>query len=282
MHNISSLIKKNKKAALIAIFFLIIFIGFSITNSIKVAHYRGAADDANKEVQTEDIKVKDIVLTENQEELIKNYDAKTKEFIHILSSNPWTTDDGKNVLTFHENYYEETINNKTKKIPFAISTMNMGSNGSDMEIRTIVFEVENNKSHIVTFTQVKAKSEKETGYATLQSATLFNQLNTPYSHVKKIIPLAIEGLTDNEAMTFLGSKDALAEKMAGWAATHYPTMTAAVWTENISLKFTEDNIISTTAFYLGTSMEDVKNNKTQALIVTVIYDKEKNSYLFKL
>lgn len=281
MKNFRSFIKRNKKIALIGLFFLIIFIGFSVTNALKVAHDR--ADDAAKATQVEkdieEININtDIVLTEKQEELIKKYDTKTKEFIHILSSKPWTTEDGKNVLTFHENYYEETISNSTEKIPYAISTMDAGTNGSDTDIRTVVFEVDN-KSHIVTFTQVKAKNENEKGHATLLSTTLFQQVNTAYNRVEELTPITIEEL-DTEATSFLGNKDELALKMGEWTATHYPTMTTAVWSKNISLSFDEKNMTSSSAFYLGTSLEDAK--APQALLITVIYDKNNNTYTFKL
>ncbi|HEL0789832.1 TPA: hypothetical protein TU158_001759 [Streptococcus equi subsp. zooepidemicus] len=286
MKNIRSFIKKNKKIALIALFLLIVFIGFSITNALKVAQDR--AEDAAKATQVEKEKAQsieintntdtDIVLTEKQEELIKNYDTKTKEFIRILSENPWVTQEGKNVLTFHENYYEETISNSTEKIPYAISTMDTGTNGSDTDIRTVVFEVDN-KSHIVTFTQTKAKNENEKGRSTLLSTTLFQQVNTAYNRVEELTPITIEEL-DTQASSFLGIKDELAKKMGEWAATHYPTMTTAVWSKSISLSFDKDNVTSSSAFYLGTSIEDAK--KPQALLITVIYDKNNNTYTFKM
>lgn len=283
MKNFRSFIKRNKKIALIGLFFLIIFIGFSVTNALKVAHDR-AANGTEKvtQIDTENAQVietnEDIALTKKQEELVKNYDTKTKEFIHILSSKPWTTEDGKNVLTFHENYYEETFSNSTEKIPYAISAMDAGTNGSDTDMRTVVFEIDN-KSHIVTFTQVKAKNENEKGHATLLSTTLFQQVNTAYNRVEELTPITIEEL-DTEATSFLGNKDELALKMGEWTATHYPTMTTAVWSKNISLSFDEKNMTSSSAFYLGTSIEDAK--KPQALLITVIYDKNNNTYTFKM
>lgn len=282
MKNIRSFIKRNKKIALIGLFFLIIFIGFSVINALKVAHDR--VDDAAKATQVEkdieEININtDIVLTEKQEELIKNYDTKTKEFIDILCENPWVTQEGKNVLTFHENYYEETISNSTEKIPYAISTIDTGTNGADTDIRTVVFEVDN-KAHIVTFTQTKAKNENEKGHSTLLSTTLFQQVNTAYNRVEELTPITIEELDNNKAELFLGNKDELALKMGEWTATHYPTMTTAVWTKSISLSFDKDNIISSSAFYLGTSIEDAK--APQALLITVIYDKNNNTYTFKI
>lgn len=284
MNSIRSFIKQHKKISMLALFFLIVFIGFSITNALKVAHDR--ADDATnatkieKEIAqpTEINAATEIVLTEKQEELIKNYDTQTKEFIHILCEKPWVTKEGKNVLTFHENYYEETFSNSTKKIPYAISTMDIGTNGSDTDMRTVVFEVDN-KSHIVTFTQTKAKNENEKGHSTLLSTTLFQQVNTAYTRVEELTPITIEEL-DTQASSFLGKKDELAKKMGEWAATHYPTMTTAVWTKSISLNFDKDNVTSSSAFYLGTSREDAK--KPQALLITVIYDKSNNTYKFKI
>lgn len=283
MKNFRSFIKRNKKIALIGLFFLIIFIGFSVTNALKVAHDR-AANGTEKVTQidaenAQAIEInEDIALTKKQEELVKNYDTKTKEFIHILSAKPWTTEDGKNVLTFHENYYEETFNNSTEKIPYAISAMDAGTNGSDTDMRTVVFEIDN-KSHIVTFTQVKAKNENEKGHATLLSTTLFQQVNTAYNRVEELTPITIEEL-DTQTSSFLGNKDELAQKMGEWAATHYPTMTTAVWTKSISLSFDKDNMTSSSAFYLGTSIEDA--TKPQALLITVIYDKNNNTYTFKI
>ncbi len=274
--------QKNKKIALIAIFLFIIFIGFSITNALKVAHNR--ADNATRATQAETESAQhngndtDIVLTDKQQELIKNYDTQTKEFIHILSEKPWTTQDGKNVLTFHENYYEETINNSTEKIPYAISAMNTGTNGSDTDIRTVVFDV-NNTSHIATFTQTKAKNEQEKGNATLLSTTLFKQLHTPYTRVEELKAITIEEL-DTHASSFLGDQEELAKKLGEWTATHYPTMTTAVWAKSINLNFDTENRTTSSAFFLGTSIEEAKT--PQAALITVIYDKEANTYTFKM
>lgn len=281
MKKFGSFIKKNKKIALIAMFLFIVFIGFSITNALKVAHNR--ADDATKAAQIETENAQrdssaDIVLTDKQQELIKNYDTQTKEFIHILSEKPWVTQDGKNVLTFHENYYEETINNMTEKIPYAISAIDTGTNGSDTAIRTVVFDI-NNTSHIATFTQTKAKNEQEKGNATLLSTSLFKQIHTPYTRVEELKAISIEEL-DAHASSFLGDKDELAKKMGEWTATHYPTMTTAVWSKSINLNFDTENMTNSSAFYLGTSIEDAK--KPQALLITVIYDKKANTYTFKV
>lgn len=279
MKKFSSFIKKNKKIALITIFLFIVFIGFSITNALKVAHNR--ADDATQAAQAEaqhNENSADIVLTDKQQKLIKNYDTQTKEFIHILSEKPWTTQDGKNVLTFHENYYEETINNSTEKIPYAISAMDTGTNGSDTDIRTVVFDV-NNTSHIATFTQTKAKTDQEKGNATLLSTTLFKQLHTAYTRVEELKAITIEEL-DTHASSFLGDKEELEKKLGEWTATHSPAMTTAVWSKSINLNFDTENMTNSSAFYLGTSIEDAK--KPQAALITVIYDKEANTYTFKM
>lgn len=282
MKKFGSIIKKNKKIALIAIFLFIVFIGFSITNALKVAHNR--ADDATQAAQAETENAQhnensaDIVLTDKQQKLIKNYDTQTKEFIHILSEKLWVTQDGKNVLTFHENYYEETINNVTEKIPYAISAMDTGTNGSDTDIRTVVFDV-NNTSHIATFTQTKAKTDQEKGNATLLSTTLFKQIHTPYTRVEELKAITIEEL-DTHASSFLGDKEELEKKLGEWTATHSPAMTTAVWSKSINLNFDIENITTSSAFYLGTSIEEAK--KPQAALITVIYDKKANTYTFKM
>ncbi|MDR6939237.1 hypothetical protein [Arcanobacterium hippocoleae] len=286
MKNIATVLKKNKKVALVGLFFLIIFIGFSITNAIKVSYHR--AETAKEvEVSKQERKTKEgslevdaVSLTDKQKSIIEKYDGKTKEIIQILISKPWVSQDNKNVITFHDNYFEESINGTIMKVPFAISAIEESSNGSDTLINTLVFETDV-KTHVVIFTQMKAKSATDSGVSTLLSNTLFKQVNTAYSRVETFTKVTINGL-NNEATMLLGNISELSTKLSEWCATHYPTMTTAVWNKNMSLSFNEKTMTVTTAFFLGVSTDDASNPRSRAPLVTVIFDKSANTYTFKM
>ncbi|MEW4402899.1 hypothetical protein AB1I62_04020 [Enterococcus sp. AN402] len=280
MKQIIAFIKKNKKVALIGLFFLIIFIGFSITNAINVADNRAKTDTktSTQTGQTKEPEMEDISFTDKQKDIIKNYDKKTKDLIKTLAVSPWVSQGNKNVITFHNNYYEETTNGNTTKVPFAISVTETSSNGADTLIDTIVFET-TDKVHLVTFSQTKAKSEKEKGVSTLSSASLFDQVNTVYTRVEKLTNVTITGL-NKEATSFLGDTKELTTKLSEWCASHYPTMTTAVWNKSMNLSFNEKTMTATTAFFLGTSVNEA--TKSQAPLVTVIFDKKTKNYTFKM
>lgn len=83
--------------------------------------------------------------------LIKEYDDKTKKLIETMSSSIWSSNGGKNTLRFYDSHYVENIDGVEEKHPYAIARIDYGTNGSDTEIDTIVFETDTG-SHIVTYT----------------------------------------------------------------------------------------------------------------------------------
>lgn len=285
MKQITNFLKINKKAAILLLFFLVIFIGFSVTNAIKVSNERADADnneqktsETSESEDTETIPVDDVSLTDKQSDIIDNYSAKTQQLIDVLAKHPWVSDDGKNTIIFHDTYYEQSVNGHSQKTPFAISAIEYDSNGSDTEINTLVFETDKG-THLVTYTATKAVSENEKGVSTLYSTTLFEQGNTTYTRVEEFTNITIQGL-DEEISAFLGDTKELSRSLSEWCALRYPSMTTAVWNKSVSVQFDEQAQTVTSAFYLGTSQEEAL--KPDAPLVTVVFEKSTNTYTYKI
>ena len=281
MKKIMHLIKKHKKESLLVLFFVIVFVGFSITNAIKVSTERAETEQSQSSQKesmenAETIPVKEVSLTDKQKEIIEKYDEKTKQLIQTLSTHPWSSSDGKNTITFHDDYYEENVNGTSKKIPFAISTVQYANNGSDTEINTLVLETDTG-THLVTYTTTKATSETVKGTSAILSNTLFEQVDSAYTRIEELTTIQIQGLNE-EAMTLLGDTEELSKSMSEWCAKRYPTMTNAIWNKTVNIQFDEKKATVTTAFFLGTNEQVEKN----APIVSLIYDRESKTYTFKM
>lgn len=154
MDKFKNLITQHKKASLLALFAIIVFTGFSITSAINVAHRRAVdsptqGDEAIEDVENNEQAI-EVELTDSQMKLIKEYDDKTKKLIETMSSSIWSSNGGKNTLRFYDSYYVENIDGVEEKHPYAIARIDYGTNGSDTEIDTIVFETDTG-SHIVTY-----------------------------------------------------------------------------------------------------------------------------------
>lgn len=166
MEKIKTLVSQHKKASLLALFALIVFIGFSATSAMNVARQRAAEETAKTESVDEQGTSDDekdaeenVELSSSQKKLIDGYDDETKKLIETLSASVFSANNGRNTLRFHDDYYVETVNGKEQNHSYAISTVEFGSNGSDSEIDRIVFETDTG-THIATFTLVISAAQR--------------------------------------------------------------------------------------------------------------------------
>ena len=149
MEKIKTLVSQHKKASLLTLFALIVFIGFSATSAMNVARQRAAEEAAKTESVDEQGTSDDgkdaeekVELSSSQKKLIDGYDDETKKLIETLSASVFSANNGRNTLRFHDDYYVETVNGKEQNHSYAISTVEFGNNGSDSEIDRIVFETD--------------------------------------------------------------------------------------------------------------------------------------------
>lgn len=282
MKNIRQFVKNHKIVSVLFLFFFILFVLFSITNAIKIGHERAATQQQQeKEAKqnTETGSDNPIVLTDKQQELIDNYDAETQEFIDSLSKRPWVSEDGKNTIRFYDTYFEESVNGHPQQIPFAISAIDYGSDGGSMDIDTLAVETDKG-THLVTYMHKPSVSVKEDGFSTLASPTLFNQPDASYKRVESFTNIQIQGMND-EAVNLLGGTDELTKQLSEWCATSYPSMTTAIWNHSVTVSFDDQTTTVTSSFFLSQD-ENVTEVSPQSPAVTVIFNREKHAYTFKM
>lgn len=123
MEKIKTLVSQHKKASLLALFALIVFIGFSATSAMNVARQRAAEETAKTESVDEQGTSDDekdaeenVELSSSQKKLIDGYDDETKKLIETLSASVFSANNGRNTLRFHDDYYVETVNGNRVQI----------------------------------------------------------------------------------------------------------------------------------------------------------------------
>lgn len=298
MEKVKRFLNQYKMPALLAVFLVVVFVGFSIMSAINVSRQRESdASQGQQEqaAQTEedttptqttldvdenaDEEDTDSNLTAAQQALIDDYDYKTKDLIDTLCAGVWTSGGGRYTLHFYDTYYIETMNGNEETHYYAISAVEYGTNGSDTEIDTIVFETDIG-THIVTFSLVKSAESEYAGQATVESASMFSSAETVYERADAVLELDITGL-NKEMEALLGDLDKLNKEMSAWCSVHYPTVTTAVWSENVTIDFGQDLIV--TSFTLGTG-ESAATNLTgnTSMVISVTYDRTADTYEFGL
>lgn len=248
MNKLKNFIVQHKKASLLALFALIVFTGFSITSAMNVA-VRRAEDTSMQENSSientdsnggESPKAK---LTDSQSELIENYDDKTKKLIGTICSSIWSSNNGKSSLRFYDTYYVETVDGVEENHPYAIARVDYGTNGSDTEIDSIVFETDTG-SHIVTYTLAIAEDGNSIERSTLSSSSMFHNKDSLYECADPVKSITIKGMNSEITDLLGGDSEKLVSELSKWCSTHYPTVTEATW-EKAALIDYETGIIST-------------------------------------
>lgn len=291
MEKLKNLFNQHKKASLLALFALIVFVGFSVTSALNVAERR--ASDAAQEQQTEETEQTgsetdgqedgtedtDVSLTDSQEELIAAYDEKTESLIETLCASVWSANDGKYTLRFHDTYYTETVNGNEETHPYAIATVEYGTNGSDTEIDTIVFETDTG-SHIATYSLVKSAESESAGQSTIESSSMFSLKDASYERTDAVAQIDISGL-NSEITELLGDTEKLTTELSSWCSVHYPVATKAVWSKSVTIDYDADIVV--TSFSLGTSDSDAETmTGTTSQVVSVTYSRSTGEYEFDL
>lgn len=284
MDKIKAIISQHKKASLLALFALIIFIGFSATSAIDVAHRRAAEESAKTEsIEKQDSSddgddaEKKVELSSSQKKLIDGYDDDTKKLIETLSASVFSANNGRNTLRFHGDYYMETVNGKEEQHPYAISAVEFGSNGSDSEIDRIVFETDTG-THIATFTLVISADNASAGECTIASTSMFKLTDMPYERKDAVKEIHVTGL-NSEITELLGDTDEMKKQLSDWCSIHFPVATTATWIGNCAIDYNEDTI--STAFIIGDGSSDSPNGAGTAS-VSVIYKRSEGIYNFEM
>lgn len=265
MKKFKTLIKEHKKAALIALFLAIVFIGGSAVSAVNVANRRAeqaqtespaavTSDEKNTdETEKADEGNGEVALTDSQKEAIEGYDADTKEFIETLSASVWSAGSGRYSLRFSDDSYVETVNGEATTHSYAITRIDKTSDGYGGSYDTVVFETDTG-THVVTYIDGKGSAVKdETGQvekddstviASLTSASMFAEKNTPYERADAVENITIKGLNSEITQLLGGDTDKLTSELSKWCAVNYPATSEATWSNAVIIDY-EEGIIST-------------------------------------
>ena len=286
MKDWKGLLKKHRKAALLSLFAIIVFAGFSVTSALHVAERRAAQQSQTASVaggvsgQTADTsEAEKTALTESQKKLIESYDSKTRKLIETLRAGVWSASDGKYTVRFYDDHYVETVNGGETSHPFAISACEFGNNGSDTEVDTIAFETDAG-TYIATYTLVKSADSASAGQASLLSG-MFALPDTAYQRSDAVEKISVEGL-DGEAERLLGDQDAFVDALSRWCSTHYPSAVKATWNSNVTIDYDKGLVV--TAFTLSSDESGgsaaVAGSATP--VISVTYDRNDSTYKFSV
>ena len=282
MGKFKQLINEHKKAALIALFLLIVFIGGSAISAMNVAQHRAEQAQSNikkdSPAETEEEDIGKVALTDAQQEAINGYDEETENFIRTLAASIWSTGGGKYTLRFSNDSYVETINGKSSVHSYAITRIDKTEDGYGGNYYTAVVETDTG-THILSYDDGKGAAvrgtdtEKDTStvVTTIRSASMFAQKDVSYERVEPVTDITIKGMNSDMTGLLDDSTDKLIEGLSSWCAVHYPTATEATWEKTAVIDY-ETGIISTN-FTL--------NTETPASIA-VTYNLSDKSYAFDL
>lgn len=275
MDKIKAIVSQHKKASLLALFALIVFVGFSVTSAMNVAQRRaegesiGQVEPSNDKSPSSESS-KDIRLSDSQKEAIKGYDDKVKRLIETMSSSIWSDKSGTNTLRFYDTYYVETINGDEKTHPYAITKVEYGTNGADAEIDTVVFLTDTG-THIATYTIALDVEGNSISTSTISSSSMFSKKDSLYECTDPVKSITVKGLNSEMTGLFGGDVTKLTEDLSSWCASHFPTASEATWQKTAVIDYEKD-IISTN-FTLNTETP---------VSIAVTYSLSDKSYNFEL
>lgn len=261
MDKLKLLFNEHKKAALIGLFIVIVFIGGSAVSAMNVAQRRAKEDPAQTEQQEqidgqrEDAGAdsENVKLSESQKDAIRAYDEDTEKFIDTLSASIWSAGGGRYTLRFSDDHYVETVNGESTTHSFAISRIDDSSDGYGGTYCTAVFDTDTG-THIVTYMDGKGSAvrdvdkepvnEEPSVVSTIQSASMFARKDMPYERIDSIEDITIKGLNSEMTELFGDDLDKLTKELSSWCAVHYPTATEATWEKSVIIDY-DEGVLST-------------------------------------
>lgn len=281
MNKLNNLIKEHKKGTLVAIFLLIVFLGFSVTNAVSVADRRAqeSAQQTSEQQEGQDPSEPpegSDDLTDTQKAAISDYDDQTKAFIDTLCANVWSSDSEGYTLRFSGDHYVESVGGNDVTHSYAILRLDKGSDTTGMETDTVVFETDTG-THVVSYTFGTGSDSDGSGKvaSTLTSATMFAIKNATYTRVDAVRQVSVRGLNSEVTSLLGGDTQSLTTSLSNWCSTHYPNVTTATWNQIASIDW-ENNVITTGFTLTG---DDSTNSPVD---ITVVYQMDTGSFEFGL
>lgn len=281
MNKLKALIGEHQRAALVALFLLIVFVGGSIVSATNVASRRAqeAAQTEQQGTQEEASAAPEAVeLTDSQRAAIEGYDDDTLAFIDTLGASVWSANNGRCTLRFADDSYVETVDGEPTAHSYAILRIDRASDGYGGTIETVVFETDTG-THVVTYTDGKGSAENGgsgdaeradgTVISSLASASMFAMKDTPYERADTVENISVRGLNSEVTQLIGGNADSLTTELSRWCAVNYPTAQEVVWNGSAFVDW-EDAIVST----------DFTLNGETTVTVTAIYHMDTGTFEF--
>lgn len=240
MEKLKRLISEHRKASVIGLFLILVFIGGSAMSAVNVANRR-AQETQQQETQQEesssaeqgDDEASDdetaIELTDEQQKAIEAYTDETEEFIDTLCASVWSSDTGY-TLRFDDDTYTETHDGDAVTHTYAITQLETTTDQSGATLVTAVF-VTDSGTHIVEYVYETGSSNDGSGtvVSTLSSSSAFELSDATYSRADAVASVSITGLTSAVTTLLDDSASELTDELSAWCAMYYPTVTTAEW-----------------------------------------------------
>lgn len=243
MRNIRKIIREHRRAAIVALLVVVLFVAGSAASAIRVSNDRSHPRGEVRTEQTErsnrapsgakdgaNGKKDGPTLTSDQRKAVAAYDDDTKALVDTLRASVWTAEGGKANLRFKATSYTESANGKAETHSYAIARIAKTSDTSGAQTDTIVFLTDTG-THIATLQTLTGTGAGDATdiKSTLASSTMFTLTSGGYERAAAARSITVKGLNGDIAKLLGGNTDGLTDALSRWCASYYPTATEATW-----------------------------------------------------
>lgn len=222
--------KKNSSKAIIILVCaaLVAVVGWRVYS----VHFATNTDEhASEEIE----QIQQTSLNQHQKELMDAYTASDWEFIKLLSSNLWTTNNDSTSLVFDdESFYNIVDGQRGESTPYAISALSktqVSADGETINEYTCSFET-NSGTHILKLQQSQADE-------TLMSLSCDAFRSGAYIRAAAATSFEVKGVPE-QAYSLLGNnKDSLESALREYCSVNYPTVYEATCSEVVTIDYAE-------------------------------------------
>jgi len=222
-------------------------------------------------------------LNDTQINLVEDYSSEIENFLEILESGAWVSENANTTITFNNNRFFtdpdsegtpfaiQTINTTQPIITFDLSTPTTQVVTSDVtEITTVAILVDNT-SHLIELRHLTIYNPDvptSTQFTYELSGTIFGQ--GTFRHHIQSESIDIEG--DLSALAQIISEEELEKielELALYITSRFPTVTTALFTESVDVDFSANTI--TSIFILddrrNTNLNVIYDTSTEEIVI---------------
>lgn len=223
--------KKSNSGKIILVMFAALLLGF-IGWRIYMVHF--ASQDNNSEIQ-EIVEVSESPLNDHQQELMNNYTSADWDFIALLSSNLWTTNNDTSSLVFDDSTYACVVNGqKGEATPYAISALKKNQVTADGEtINEYTCSFETAKGTYILTLQQSTTDEKLMSL----SCDAFN--SGAYVRADAATDFKVEGVPEQVWKVIGSDEKELTKALQEYCSINFPTASSANCMQAMNIDYAE-------------------------------------------